>query len=105
MEAGLDAPYVFCDLVIKTSDLKFSHLNPDSPKCKLDIIVHLKDYSIYFENKILLDAVFIVIQDLLGEKSFYENLNFVQLGKMPENTSSLIPIYELQEYIDVWHKS
>lgn len=104
MEAGMDEPYIFCDLVMKTSDMKFTPLNPDSPKSKLDIMIHLIDYSIYYDNKILLDAVFIVVQDLLGEKSLFENLNFVQLGKMPEDTSNLIPIYELQTYIDVWHK-
>ncbi|MBC7748981.1 MAG: hypothetical protein H7Z76_10485 [Methylotenera sp.] len=100
MEAGLDTPYVFCDLVIKTSDLKFTPLNPDSPKSKLDIIIHLKDFSIYFENKILLDAVFIVVQDLLGEKSLYENLNLIHLGKISDQTSRLFPLYELQNFIN-----
>ena len=100
MKHGLDEPYIFCDLVLKTSELKFAPLNPEEQKQKLDIVVYLKDFTIYCDNKILLEAVFIIMQDLLGEKSMYENLNFVQLGQMPEDDSHLIQLYELQWYID-----
>lgn len=100
MKQGQDTPYFFCDLVLKTSELKFAPLNPNELKKKLDIVVYLKDFSLYCNNKILLEAVFIIMQDLLGEKSMYENLNFVQLGQMPEDDSHLIELYELQQYID-----
>lgn len=104
MKQGLDEPYIFCDLVLKTSELKFAPLNPDDQKKKLDVIVYLKDYTIYCENKILLEAVFMILYDLLGEKSMYENLNFVQLGQMPEDSNNLIELYELQFYIDSINK-
>ncbi|MBC7410083.1 MAG: hypothetical protein H7339_16995 [Arcicella sp.] len=100
IKQGLDEPYIFCDLILKTSELKFALLNPDEQKKKLDIVVYLKDYTIYCDNKILLEAVFIIVQDLLGEKSMYENLNFVQLGQMPVDDTNLIQLFELQAYID-----
>lgn len=100
MKLGLDEPYIFCDLILKTSELKFALLNPEEQKKKLDIVVYLKDFTIYCDNKILIEAIFIIVQDLLGEKSMYENLNFVQLGQMPEDNSHLIQLYELQWYID-----
>ena len=100
MKQGLDEPYVFCDLVLKTSELKFAPLNPYEKKKKLDIIVYLKDHTIYCDNTILLEAVFMILYDLLGEKSMVENLNFVQLGQMPEDDKSLVKIYELKAYID-----
>ncbi len=104
MKQGLDEPYVFCDLVLKTSELKFAPLNPDEKKKKLDIIVYLKDYTIYCDNKILLEAVFMILYDLLGEKSMVEDLNFVQLGQLPEDTKNLTELYELQEYINHLNK-
>lgn len=101
---GLDKPYIFCDLVLKTSELKFQPLEPTAANRKLDVIVFLKDYSIYCNSKILLEAVFIIMQDLLGEKSFHDNLNFVQLGQMPEEEGHLIQLYDLQVYIDEINK-
>jgi hypothetical protein len=100
MKQGLDEPYIFCDLVLKSSELKFAQLNPNDQKKKLDIVVFMKDYTIYCDNQILLEAVFMIMYDLLGEKSMVEDLNFVQLGQMPEDASTLIELYELQEYID-----
>jgi hypothetical protein len=105
MKQGLDEPYVFCDLVLKSSELKFAPINPGDQKKKLDIAVYLKDYTIYCDNNILLEAVFMILYDLLGEKSIVEDLNFVQLGQMPEDDSALVHLYELQEYIDKINKS
>jgi hypothetical protein len=100
MKHGLDEPYIFCDVVLKSSDLKFTHLNTNDQKKKLDIVVYLKDYTIYCDNKILLEAVFMILYELLGEKSMVQDLNFVQLGQMPEDESHLIQLYELKWYID-----
>jgi hypothetical protein len=100
MKQGLDEPYVFCDVVLKSSELKFAPLNSNGQKKKLDIVVYLKDYTIYCDYQILLEAVFMILYDLLGEKSMVDDLNFVQLGQMPDNDKSLVEIYELQAYID-----
>ena len=77
-----------------------THLNPNDQKKKLDIIVYLKDYTIYCDNNILLEAIFMILYDLLGEKSMVEDLNFVQLGQIPENDTGILQLYELKWYID-----
>ncbi len=100
MKQGLDEPYIFCDLVLKTSELKFALINPDEQKKKLDIIIYLKDFTIYCGNTILLEAIFMILYDLLGEKSMVEDLNFVQLGQLPEDDSNLAKLHELQDYIE-----
>lgn len=100
MKQGLDEPYIFCDLVLKSSELKFAPLNLNNQKKKLDIIVYLKDYTIYCDNNILLEAVFMILYDLLGEKSMVKDLNFVLLGQMPDDDKGLVQLYELQEYIN-----
>jgi len=45
-----------------------------------------------------------ILYDLLGEKSMVEDLNFVQLGQMPDDDSNLIKLHELQAYIDQINK-
>ena len=99
MEAGLDKPYVFQDITLKTSELKFTPLEYDGEK-KIDIIVYLKNFTIYSHNNNLLQLVYIMIQDLLGEKSMYENINFVQLAQATDEEDELICLYDLQCYID-----
>jgi hypothetical protein len=102
---GLDEPYIFQEITIKTSEIKFLPLNYDNKIKKLNIITYLKNYKIHCNTKILQQAIYIILQDLLGEKSVYQNINFVQLAHLPSKTDELIELYELQYYIDEVNKS
>ena len=100
---GLDSPYIFQDIKLKTSELKFVPLDQNNEK--INLIVYLKNYTIYSQNKNLRELIFIMMQDLLGEKSLYENINFVELAPMPnEESNELIYLYDLQFYIDKLNK-
>lgn len=101
----LDEPYIFQEITLKTSEIKFLPLNYDEKIKKLDIIIYLKNYKIHCNTKILQQAIYIILQDLLGEKALYQNINFVQLAKLPNNTEELIELYELQYYIDKLNKN
>ena len=104
MEAGLDKPYVFKDIILKASELKFMPLEYENEK-KIDMIVYLKDFTVHCKNKNLLQVVFIIMQDLLGEKELFQNINFVELAQMPEQEENeLIHLYELQFYLDEINK-
>ena len=97
---GLDEPYTFQEITIKTSEIKFLPLSYDEQTKKLDITVYLKNFKLYCNTKTWEQAIYIIIQDLLGEKSTYQNINFVQLAQMPNNHEELIHLYELQFFID-----
>jgi hypothetical protein len=97
---GLDDPYIFQEITLKTCEIKFLPLNYDDKIKKLNIIIYLKNYKIHCDTKILQHAIYIILQDLLGEKSKHQNINFVQLAYLPYNTEELIELYELQYYID-----
>jgi hypothetical protein len=97
---GLDNPYIFPEITIKTSDIKFLPLNYDEEKNKFDITVYLKNYNIHCNTKTWNQVIYIILQDLLGEKLLYKNINFVQLAQMPESTEELIELYDLQFFID-----
>ncbi|GEP52642.1 hypothetical protein FNO01nite_33140 [Flavobacterium noncentrifugens] len=100
MEAGLDKPYVFKDIELKASELKFMPCQYEDVK-KIDIIVYLKKFTVHCTNKNLLHLVFIILQDLVGEKSFVEHINFVEIGLSIEKTNhSTMYLYELQHYLD-----
>lgn len=100
MAAGLDKPYVFKDIILKASELKFMPLEYESEN-KIDMIVYLTDFTVHCKNKNLLQVVFIIMQDLLGEKSLFQNINFVELAQIPEDEKNQpIHLYELQLYLD-----
>ena len=41
------------------------------------------------------------MQDIIGEKSLFENINFVELAQLPkQENDELIYLYDLQLYID-----
>ncbi len=100
MEAGLDKPYVFKDINLKASELKFMPFQYEGVK-KIDMIVYLKNFTIHCNNKNLLQVVFIIMQDIIGEKALYQNINFVELAQMPEQEKDeLIYLFDLQYYLD-----
>ena len=102
---GLDEPYVFQEITIKTSEIKFLPLNYDDNIKKLDIIIYLKNYTINCNTKTWQQIIYIILQDVLGEKSLYQNINFVQLAQLSNTSEDLIELYELQFYIDAINKS
>lgn len=101
MEAGLDKPYVFKDIIVKASELKFMPFEYEGVK-KMDMIVYLKNFTVNCTNKNLLHVVFIILQDIIGEKSLFENINFVELAQLPiQENDEIIYLYDLQSYLDM----
>ena len=99
MARGLDKPYVFQDIILKASELKFRPSAYDGEK--IDMIVYLRNYTVRSRNTNLLQLIFIMMQDLLGEKSLHQNINFVELAQMPGHADpGIIHLYELQAYLD-----
>jgi hypothetical protein len=101
----LDDPYIFQEIIIKTSEIKFLPLNYDNKIKKLDITIYLKNHKIHCNTKILQQAIYIILQDILGERSLYQNINLVQLAQLPNSIEELIELYELQHYLDTINKN
>jgi hypothetical protein len=101
---GIDNPYIFQDFELKTSELYFKPLEFNTFKKKMKIVVYLKNYKYHFDNDSINEAVYIMIQDLIGEENFKRSIDLVQLAQLPENPLNLIHLYELQEYIDFLNK-
>lgn len=96
----LDEPYVIQELTIMTNELKFLPLDYDVNSKKTDIIIYLKNYNIHCCTKTWQQAIYIILQDVLGEKSPCQNINFVQLAQTIDNENKPINLYEMQWYID-----
>ena len=98
---GLDDPYIFHKMTLKASELTFLPLEYHEATHKFDIVVFLKSYNFYCDTKTLQQAIFIIMQDIVGEKSLYQNINFVQLAQVRDNKEGLIHLYDFQMFINI----
>jgi len=64
---GLDDPYIFHEMTLKASELTFLPLEYHELSHKLDIEVFLKSYNLYCDTKTLQQAIFIIMQEIVGK--------------------------------------
>ncbi|MBW8687105.1 hypothetical protein [Chitinophaga rhizophila] len=88
------------DLELVASEMWYTAVeDPDTPD-KLNILVHVQDYELLKENENLDDAVFILLQSLLGERTFASNISVYLVRELPEGemaedfpTLDTLPLY------------
>ncbi|MFV8377002.1 hypothetical protein [Flavobacterium sp. LB1P71] len=76
---GLDEPYIFHEITLKASELKFLTLDYHEENQKFDIIVFLKNYNLY----------------QLTHPSDCEKMKYI-----PDNNEELTHLYDLKFYTD-----
>jgi hypothetical protein len=100
MMQGLDDPYIFQDITLKISELKFKPILYDENIKKMDIMIFLKNYNLLCDTKTLKQAIYVILQELLGEERLYQKISLVQLAQMTNKEEDLIQLYELQWNLD-----
>lgn len=97
---GLDLPFVFKDFELKASDLYFSIIDYNITQKKIKIIIYLKNYKYHFDNDLLEEAVLIILQELIGEKTLKKNITLVQMTQLQDNLSNVINLFKLNQYVN-----
>lgn len=95
-----DEPIIFEDFSYHISDLFFTPTNFDTIKKVMDIMVYLPNYRFYFDHEFLEQSIELIVLDLIGEDNYFKNISSVKLGQLPDNTSNLIPLYQLNDNIN-----
>ena len=99
-ENGTDKPFKFYGINLKVSDINFVLLgDPDKPLA-FGIRVFLKNYIIYKENPKLKEAVYILIEHLIGEKSFANDLKFIDINQLYQIDDNHLKLHHLKLYLD-----
>jgi hypothetical protein len=99
-ENGTDKPFKFYGINIKVSDSYFILLgNPEKP-IDLGIKVLLKNYIVYKNNPKLTEAVYIIIEHLIGEKSFANDLKFIEINQLHQINTDHLKLHHLKLYIN-----
>jgi hypothetical protein len=78
----------------------FIPLEKQGKETDLGIKVFIKNYIIHKDNPRLREAVYVHIEYLIGEKSFANDIAFIEIGQLKCNQANLIELYNLSSYIN-----
>jgi len=100
-ENGSDKPLDYYGITLRISEMYFIPLeNPNKPT-DLGIKVLLKNYIVHKDNLRLREAVYVHIEHLIGEKSFANDIAFIEIGQWEGDNENQIKLYNLKSYIDI----
>ena len=100
-ENGTDKPLDYYGITLRISEMYFIPLeNPNKPS-DLGIKVLLKNYIVHKDNPRLLEAIYVFIEHLIGEKSFANDIAFIEIGQFDGDDENQIELYNLKSYIDI----
>jgi hypothetical protein len=63
--------------------------------------VLLKNYIVHKHDPRLREAVYVHIEHLIGEKSFANDIAFIEIGQLEGDNENQIELYNLKSYIDI----
>ena len=100
-ENGTDKPLEYYGITLRISEMYFIPLeNPNKPT-DLGIKVLLKNYIVHKDTTRLREAVYVQIEHLIGEKSFANDIAFIEIGQWEGDDENQIELYNLKSYIHI----
>ena len=98
-ENGTDKPFDFYGINLRISEMYFIPLeNPNKPT-ETGIKVLLKNYIVHKDNPRLREAVYVLIEHLIGEKAFANDIAFIEIGQLDARQKNTIKLYKLSNYL------
>lgn len=99
-ENATDKPFHFYDISLKISEMYFVPLENPQKLQEMGICVYINNYIIHKDNPKLREAVYIQIEHLIGEKSFANELTFIDIAQVPVTDRTLFELCYLASFID-----
>jgi hypothetical protein len=100
-QQGIDKPIENYGIFLKICEMYFEPLeNPNNPN-NLGVRIYTKNHIIHKENPRFREVVYTHVEHLIGEKSFANNINFIDTDQLPSDVIGfqLIELYNLEAYI------
>ncbi len=100
-EKGTDKPFEYFGIRLKISQMYFIPLEKlKNPNC-LGIRIYLNNYIVHKDNPRLKDAVYTIIEHLVGEKAFANDINFIEIVQLTADTiePQTIELCYLNDYL------
>ncbi|PWA05009.1 hypothetical protein [Flavobacterium psychrotolerans] len=103
-EQRTDKPLEYYGISLRISDMYFTSIENLEKPTDLGIIIYLKNDIIHKENPRLREAVYTHIEHLVGEKSFANDIVFIEIEQLTSemNNIELLDLYNLADYINTF---
>ena len=100
-QQGTDKPLEYYGISLRISDMYFTSIENLEKQTDLGIRIYLKNYIIHKENPRLREAVYTHIEHLIGEKSFANDVAFIEIVQLTSkiNDIELLDLYNLADYV------
>jgi hypothetical protein len=102
-ENGTDKPLEFYGISLRISEIYFLPLEVPEKPHEFGIKVLLKNYIVHKDNPRLREALYVHIEHLIGEKSFANDLSFIEIDQLKNEDledDCVLELYNLKFFID-----
>ncbi len=102
-ENGTDKPLEFYGISLRISEIYFLPLEVPGKPHEFSIKVLLKNYIVHKDNPRLREALYVHIEHLIGEKSFANDLSFIEIDQLKNEDledDCVLELYNLKFFID-----
>src|SRR5690606_1066305 len=102
-ENGTDKPLEFYGISLRISEIYFLPLEVPGKPHEFGIKVLLKNYIVHKDNPRLREALYVHIEHLIGEKSFANDLSFIEIDQLKNEDledDCVLELYNLKFFID-----
>lgn len=102
-ENGTDKPLEFYGISLRISEIYFLPLEVPGKPHEFGIKILLKNYIVHKDNPRLREALYVHIEHLIGEKSFANDLSFIEIDQLKNEDledDCVLELYNLKSFID-----
>ena len=101
-KSGTDKPFEYHGISLKISDMKFQTTLTENNPLLISIEVYITNLILHNYNDHLTSAVFIILEHLLGEKSFANEIHSVKITQLTaENHGTSTALHNLPTYVKI----
>ena len=101
-KSGTDKPFEYHGISLKISEMKFQTTLTENNPLLISIEVYIKNLILHNYNDHLTAAVYIILEHLLGEKSFANEIHSVKITQFTaENDAASTQLFNLPTYVKI----
>ena len=100
-EAGTDQPFYHHGIKLKISQMRFIAFPTENNPCLISIDLYIPIKATLENQNIIRGAVYIILEHLLGEKAFANQINYIHIHELKKlEESRTFPLWFLLEHIN-----
>lgn len=100
---GTDQPFNYRGISLRISEMNYNVITTENNPLLISLNIYIKNYVVLGYNDHLVTAIYTLLEHLLGEKAFANEIHLVNISQLTdevENECQPLPLYMLPSYIN-----